>query len=516
MAEEPSKIKDLLAAVNASSGVNKLGIKVDYAAGSMLEGSLNELKHSAKLQVEYLSQLVGFQEQSLKDARLKSVQGDSTEKLQDKKGIGSDLANAGKAGLDAAFAAGGPFGALVGLMINGLIGATLAYKAVKPSNARENAELTTEKKVKETRAQAEERARAKAEADAKRAKLEEIRESQAAELEDARARSRAARAAAEGPRVSERGDPLRGNAKKLQQARYDRELDVADRLESEKLRNLSSTDMALDATKGAGAVGDVVATEKGAGALGLAKGAKGLLNLADKVALPLQALITLLDVTSEENKDRNKLGATVKSLAGSFTGLLDLLAYVPGVNKIPGVGGATEALNSGYDYVANSAIGTAYGDVMNEVGEKTGLTSVYHGTVVPLGTGVRALGSAYMNHLEAGDMSRTNPYGPENPSMLVAKMIKDYTTDPETGALLSPQQLEMKREMSRLSAPQSSSTPPIVVVPPQSRPDGGGSNIVNSHNTQNTTVIQKNDASTSLAMGWTMLGYGFGSIPMGQ
>ena len=71
--DDMSKIKDIINSINASSSINKLGMKVDYAPGSKLEGSIEDLKRFASLQVSYLQKMVGYQEIAIRDARLASV-----------------------------------------------------------------------------------------------------------------------------------------------------------------------------------------------------------------------------------------------------------------------------------------------------------------------------------------------------------------------------------------------------------------------------------------------------------
>jgi hypothetical protein len=505
MAEEPSKIKDLLAAVNTSSGAN-LGIKVDYAAGSMLEGSLNELKQSAKMQVDYLGKLVGFQEQSLKDARLKSVQGENTEGFQ--KGIGSDLKDAGKAGLNAALGAGGPLGELIGALGTGLFGAAkLAYKAIKPSNARENAALTTEERVNETRAQAKERARIaaeeKAKFDAKRIELENQAKARTAEAEKLRNEARAKANEARGERISERtGKRIYGSAANSSQIKIDNEarLSDLDALKAEKAAaeaRAAANAARATAASGAGAAEEIGGLKKFMG------GAKGLAGVFGELLGPvLVALGTGSDLYNGSTNQKNPMMATTSAVATNtaslVTGLIDapwMLANAPQDLK------SFATPESGQKPSMLQSAAGGLGGFLGDFGEQTGMSYWWN-----------RMGADDYNP-KATDKLRSLMYAEEKPD----KYASLDTVDPMAAAMRRAADLEygIDRDRQRSpAAPQSSSTPPIVVASPPSRPDGGGSNMINSNNTQNTTVIQKLDPATALFLGQHMLGYGAGAMPM--
>ena len=489
--EESSKIKDLLAAVNASSGVNKLGIKVDYAAGSMLEGSINELKHSAKLQVEYLSQLVGFQEQSLKDARLKSVQGDTTEKLQNKGGIGSDLANAGKAGLDAAFAAGGPFGALLGLLTSGLIGAAkVAYKIVKPSNAREDADLTRDEKKAQAKANAEEKAkferekvRLKGEAEARMAEAEKLR---------IEADAKMARAKAD-VLESTSGKKLTGNAERVKRDSLFRQAEMASR-EAEAAevaaRDASAAVKAAKfkptvVPKGVTAEAATAALDVGESATKYATlgkvatvGMEGLGGLA-RIALGPEALVAQLAL----DPSSIARGESITGMQGEeFDKVVDMFSK-KGVKAIPDVKKELKEFAKYYlnpDQIKGSQAGES----------------------------LKWLSEASDQELSnfAASVMRTNKSGTFNPNATInPKSIKTRsgTTMPLNDITNNRDRQNIDvRDRSLLTAPQASSTPPIVIAP--TNQGGSSSSVVNSHNTQNTTVIQKTDTSTVLQLGSQM------------
>jgi len=578
--EESSKIKELLDAVNASSGANKLGIKVDYAAGSMLEGSLNDLKKSAKLQVDYLGQLVGFQEQSLKDARLKSVQGDNTEGLQkNKEGIGGDLSKAGAAGLMAAAGTGG-FGSIVGSLLGALDTAWLAWKAKsllkpgkgpagEPANARENVDAATEESRAEAKRAADARiAEAKRAADAriraaeenalaeqKRIDLEAESKAKLAEAQRLRDEARVKANEARGERVSDRtGKRIYGAAADAQQGRLDRE---------SRLSDLNAAEAENRATAAAQASKDAeLAAQK----------AKIALELADAQSAKTMAQLAADDATRSASKIRvnkppglTKSAAALESIFAADTGET---AARFGLGRL---GGLALAGAEGLGTIAEVALGPEVLAAQlaaqiifdpEALGEKIGNDDDVSGAsmkelrdvIVPLfaNKGNKAIPdvkkelkkfmTTFGGQDNFSDAGKTLHWLSEASDQELSNFAATVMRDSKTGtfnpkATINPKSIKNRagmamplnditnnrdrqnidvRDRSLLTAPQASSTPPIVVMPPQSRPDGGGSNIVNSHNTQNTTVIQKNDASTSLAMGWTMLGYGFGSMPMGQ
>ena len=512
--EESSKIKDLLAAVNASSGVNKLGIKVDYAAGSMLEGSINELKHSAKLQVEYLSQLVGFQEQSLKDARLKSVQGDTTEKLQDKGGIGSDLANASKAGLDAAFAAGGPLGTIIGLITSGLVGATkLAFRAFKPSNARENADLTREEKTAQAKQAAEEKAkferekvRLKGEAEAKMAEAEKLR----IEADGKMARAKAdVLESTSGKKLSGTAEQAKRNSLFRQAEMSSREAEAAEvaaRDAAEAVKAANATKFKPSGlTRSATALESTVAADTGEtaakyglgriGGLALA-GARGLGTIAE-VALGPEVLAAQLaaQIAFDPEVFGDKIGNADDMSGASMKELRDVIIPLfanKGNKAIPDVKKELKHFMTTFGGQDNFS---DFGKTLHWLSEAS---------------------DQELSNFAATVMrnSKTGPFNPKatiNPKSIknragMAMPLNDITNNRDR------QNMDV-RDRSLLTAPQSSSTPPIIIAP--TNQGGSSSNMVNSNNTQNTTVIQKSDAPlTALQLGMQMLGYGFGSISM--